>query len=182
MNNYHNKCFEQFKCYLLNNKSLQLEGSDVYFSLCSDHHQHLLTGESFDYAINNVIKNVYHSQGTPELIIKKDGIYDIFTDILTNEPAQITMFVNGVPDMTTVSGRDSGGNRCILRQFVKLYKGDVVTIRNYQSHATSLTTAINTGGSQISSPVLLMGFLLSPIPECNIPPMPQIPASLQTTQ
>jgi len=169
MNQYHLKCFEQFKCYLLTNKCLQLEGSDVYFSLSSTHHQHLNTNDSFDYAINNAIENVGHLQGTPEIIIKKDGIYDIFADILTNEPAQITMFVNGVPDMTTVSGRDSGGNRCILRQFVKLFKGDVITIRNYQSHATALTTAINTGGTQISSPVLLMGFLLSPISECTMP-------------
>jgi hypothetical protein len=177
LNSYHSKCFEQFKCFILSNKCLQLRGSESYFSTCSSHHQHLNVGESFDLSTNNIINNVFHLQGTPELIIKKNGIYDIFADVLTNEPAQITMFINGVPDLTTTCGRDSGGNRCIMRQFVKLYKGDIISIRNYQSHSIALTTAINTGGTQIACPVLVMGFILEPLPDCDIhisPPLPSV--------
>jgi hypothetical protein len=35
-------------------------------------------------------------------------------------------------------------------------------IRNYESNAGALNTEINTGGTQIGHPVLLMAFMLSP--------------------
>jgi hypothetical protein len=39
-----------------------------------------------------------------------------------------TLFVNGTPDLNTTCGRDSGANRTIIRQFVKLCKGDILTM------------------------------------------------------
>jgi len=177
LNKNHSKCFEQFKCYLLLNKHLQLEGSDAYISSCAGNHQIILPSGTFDYSINIVKEGVYHKQGESEIIVKKDGIYDVFADINTNEPSQITLFVNGTPEMSTVSGRDSGGNRCIMRQFVKLNKGDVVTLRNYESHSVSLSTSVNSGGHRIGHPVLFMMFLLSPN-ECEIPvPPPVLPTN-----
>ena len=63
--------------------------------------------------------------------------------------------------MTSISGRDSGGNRCLVRQFIKLCKGDIVTIRNYQSLLGNLNTSLNTGGYEVGNCAFLMGFLLS---------------------
>lgn len=152
------------KCYLLSNKCLQLTGSPSYFSFCSQNHQVLNVNDSIDWEVNALIKNIYHRQATTEIVIEKSGIYDLFADIITHEPSQITLFINGVPDLSTVSGRDSGGNRIILRHFVALSKGDVVTVRNYASSAVS----INTGGTETGRPALFMGFLLSPLDdECN---------------
>lgn len=62
--------------------------------------------------------------------IHRTGDYDIFNDIITDRPSQFTVFVNNVPYLDTASGRDSGGNRDLLRNIIHLKKGDIVSIRN----------------------------------------------------
>jgi hypothetical protein len=80
---------------------------------------------------------------------------------MTAEPSQITLFINGSPDLGTIGGRDSGGSRCLMRQFVKLSKGDILTVRNYESGSSSVHTSVGTGGSEVGCPALFMLFLLS---------------------
>jgi hypothetical protein len=175
-NEYYEKCFEQFKKFLLGNKCLQITGSSAYISCGSTNTENVPIYSSFSYEINETIKSVSHQQGTSEIVIERDGIYDIFSDIITDEPSQFTLFVNGTPDWSTVSGRDSGANRCLMRQFIKLSKGDIITVRNFASHSGVVHTSQNTGGSQIGHPVLFMAFLLCPFDECdnchNLPPAP----------
>jgi len=161
VNEYHVKYYNQFKAFLLNDRCLQLEGSPVYFTYSSSNHQIVPINSSFDWEYTALNKEVWHSQGTEHLEIEHHGIYDIFADIITKEPAQLAIFINGVPDMTTISGRDSGGNRCIVRQFLKLSKGDIITVRNYQSLLGELNTSLNTGGTQVGHCAFFMGFLLS---------------------
>jgi hypothetical protein len=168
LNEYHKKCFDLFRNYLLNQKWLQLAGSPAYLSVTSDVHQIVPVNGSFDWCTNILVKNVMHHQGTPTFKIEKDGVYDIFTDVITNEPSQLTLFVNGTPDYSTTFGRDSGASRCLMRQFIKLNRGDVLTIRNFESHAGSINTSINSGGNLVGQNALFMAFLLSP--NCE-PPM-----------
>lgn len=106
-------------------------------------------------------ENIYHKQATTDFIIDKDGIYDIFADLIAAEPAQITVFINGVPDLKTTVGRDSGGNRTIMRQFIKLGKGDIITIRNYESSMGTLHTTLNSGGLEPGHPCFFMIFMLA---------------------
>jgi len=169
LNEYYSKCYNQFKTFLLTDKCLQINGSQSYISISNTNHQKIALTDLIDLNVNNIIENITHIQGTSEIVIHKDGIYDIFADIITTEPSQFTVFVNGIPNMTTTNGRDSGGNRCIVRQFVKLSKGDVVTIRNYESNAGALNTEVNTGGTQVGHPVLLMAFMLSPFTDMVCP-------------
>ena len=64
---------------------------------------------------------------------------------------------------TTIFGRDSGANRCIIRQFIKLTKGDVLSVKNYSSSIGTINTSINTGGLAVGHCAFFMGFMLSPI-------------------
>ena len=161
LNKYYKKTYNLFREYLLNNKCLQVEGSSSLFSLVSDSHQKITNGVSVDWTTNQLLRNVHHTQGKPEIVIEQDGIYDIFFDILTNEPSQLTLFINGVADLSTTFGRESGGARCLMRQFIKLNKCDVLTVRNYESHSTTLTTSINAGGQLVGQSALFMAFRLS---------------------
>jgi hypothetical protein len=166
-NKYHLKCFESFKQFLLHNKNLQVSGSSAYFNVCSTHFQSIDVNQSLSWEITSLKEDVYHKQLTNTLEIKRDGIYDIFVDLIVNESSQLTLFVNGSPDYTTTFGRDSGANRVLMRQFVKLFKGDVIEVRNYDSHGIKIHTPLNTGGNIPGHPCFFMAFLLTPIPRCD---------------
>jgi hypothetical protein len=170
-------CYGTFKNYLLKNEHLQITGSPAYLSLHTKDHQEIDINESIHWSYYSLQYNVDFTQGYDFFTIQKEGVYDLFGDIMTNEPGQFTLFINGVPFYPTTSGRESGGNRCIMRQFVKFVKGDVISIRNWESNAGTLNTAINPGGTEPGNSVLFMLFRLSPsntiIPPC--PPCPPCP-------
>lgn len=180
---YHRKCYELFKDYLLKQDCLQIDGSEAYNSDIGNIEQTVLNGNSFDWPLQVINNNFIHKQGTNNFVVTRDGVYDIFTDMITNEPQQIALSINGIPEPTTFSGRNSGGGRCIMRQFVKLYKGDVVKVINYNSLLGSVTTSINPGGNLPGQNIGFMTFRLSPIclptPLC-LPTPPCLPAPQNT--
>jgi len=165
LNNYHKKCYEKFRCFLLNNKCLQITGSPSYFNYSTSTTQTLNAGDKYLWEITTLQKEIHHKQATNNLVIEKDGIYDIFADVITAEPSQITLFINDTPDPATTCGRDSGANRTIMRQFVKLSKGDTIDVRNWDSLSASVTTTGNSGGNEPGHPCFFMAFMLSPIDE-----------------
>jgi hypothetical protein len=179
-------CYETFKNYLLKNEHLQLAGSPALLSVNTKDHQEIAVNQPIHWSYEFVKRNINFTQGYNYFIVEKTGIYDIFADIMTNEPGQFTLFINGVPFAPTTSGRESGGNRCIMRQMLPLTKGDVVTIRNWQANAGTINTAINPGGSEPGNSALFMLFQLSnvsslpppcppPLPPCPPPPSPPTP-------
>lgn len=161
LNDYHKKCFEKFKCFLLSNKCLQLAGSPAYINVATTHKQLIDINSPIDWEVTSLKEHIYHKQSTTDFIINKDGIYDIFADLIASEPTQITLFINGIPDMKTTVGRDSGGNRTLMRQFIKLCKGDIITIRNYESTMGTLNTTLNSGGLEPGHPCFFMVFMLA---------------------
>lgn len=165
INNHYKKCYEKFKCFLLANKCLQLTGTDSYFNYAALAEQVVQVNDKIQWDLTTLQENVCHRQATTNLVIEKDGIYDIFADIITGEPSQFTLFINDVPDDSTISGRDSGANKCLLRQFVKLNKGDVIDVRNYSSFSVNVSTSLNSGGRLPGIPAFFMGFKLSNIEE-----------------
>jgi hypothetical protein len=158
---HHCDKYEKFRCYLLSQETLILRGSDAYINLVSTNHEIVNKSDPFLWEVKTLDKDVLFSQGTYKMVIEKDGVYDIFADIMTAEPSQITLFINGVPDLGTIGGRDSGSSRCLMRQFVKLSKGDILTVNNYESGSSSIHTTVGTGGLEVGCPALFILFLLS---------------------
>jgi hypothetical protein len=66
-------------------------------------------------------------------------------------------------DYNTSFGRDSGAIRCLMRQFLALKSGDVLTIRNWESNNGAVQTSENPGGSFPGQNSLLIAFMLSPL-------------------
>lgn len=161
IDDYHKKCFEKFKCFLLSNKCLQLSGSPAYINVATSTKQDIPINAALDWEITTLKEHIYHKQATTDFVINKDGIYDIFADLITGEPTQFTLFINGIPDLKTTVGRDSGGNRTIMRQFIKLVKGDILTVKNYESHVGTVHTTLNSGGLEAGHPAFFMIFMLS---------------------
>ena len=167
LNNYHKKTYCKFKQFLLNQKCLQVAGSNAYFNVVGDTKQILNVGDAVDWSNTALLENVMHNQGTTKFTIKEDGIYDIFGDLTSNQPAQWTLFVNDIPEPTTTFGRDSGGGRTLIRQFIKLLKGDVINIRNYEAYSANIETSTNAGGELVGQSVVFMAFKLSPLDDCK---------------
>jgi hypothetical protein len=142
------KCFEQFREYLLRNHKLQIAGLPVLLSTVLSTYQQVPVNDAIDWCNNVVERHAYHLPGTATTTVFRDGIYDISADIITDEPAQWTVFINGVAETTTTTGRDSGSARILLRQLVKLNKGDHVAVRNYEANAGTLNVARNPGGTE----------------------------------
>jgi hypothetical protein len=167
--------YEKFRKYLLCKDCLQIDGSGAFVSLVSGTIQPVTPNDSFVFDTNVHLKEFKHTQGKTEIWVERDGVYDLFVDIATDEPLQYALFVNGVVDPGCIFGRDSGANRCLLRQFVKLNKGDRLEIRNYTSSAGTVHTVANAGGEYIGNNVLFMAFMLHPTccePDCCVPVKP----------
>jgi hypothetical protein len=157
------KYYCKLKNYLLNQCDLQLTGTSVFISSVSDSTQEIVAGAPIDWNINVYTGlNVLHDQGTPSFTILENGIYVVFVDTIVRTPSQFTIFVNGVPDLTTTSGRSSGGGKELMRQLMKLSKGDVLTVNNYQSNVGTLVTSDNAGGQYPGISMHILLYKLSP--------------------
>ena len=154
------KLYCLFKEYLLHKKYFNLTGSQGYISVYGSNKDILTLGEPLRWNTDYQKYNMKHIQGEQEIYIEHKGLYDVFADVITDQPAQFTLFINGIEDLTTTIGRDSGGNRTLIRQFVKLNKGDVVTLRNWKSNVNPISTSVNPGGNYISQSYSLMLYQL----------------------
>ena len=156
--------YEPLKNYLLCKEYLQIAGCKAHVSIANSFIQTLLPNEPFRWS-TPVLKShhIKYIPGDTFITIEKSGLYDVFADIATNEPLQIALFVNNVAVPITNFGRDSGSNRCVMRQFVALKRGDVISINNYLSTSASVTTVENAGGNNVGNNALFMAFFLHPI-------------------
>lgn len=169
----HYECYyPYFRDYLLYHRFLQIAGPKSYFSVTTSVPQEIVTGDIVHWANKVMCVGTGFVQGENVVTIKQDGIYDIFADIITDEPSQLTLFINGVPEYSTTFGRDSGASRCLIRQFLPLKCGDQISVANWDSHAGTIHTAENPGGNFPGQNSLLMAFMLSPM--C-VPPGPPGP-------
>ena len=158
---HYEKYYEKFREYLLSKCYLQIDGSPSYIDAVTLVTQSVPVNSAFNWSYNKVDYQLYHKSGTETITVKHSGVYDLFVDVITNEPSELCLFINGTADLTAISGRDSGGNRCVLRQLVKLNCGDVLSVRNYKSILGTITTALNPGGNAIGYNSNFMLFKLS---------------------
>jgi hypothetical protein len=162
----HFECYyKKFRNFLLCKEWLQITGSSSYVAITGSTPEKILVNDTFYWHDISLIKNINYTQGEDHLVIKKTGVYEVMADVITNEPQQITLFVNGLPNLSTVFGRDSGAARTVLKQLLKLNKGDVVTLKNYESNAVSVNLAENPGGHYIGLNKQLDLILLNPVCE-----------------
>lgn len=159
----HFECYyELFRDYLLYQKCLQITGSSAYISVCSGTPQNVLVNEPFNWSMEIIKRGAQYTQGNNEIVIKQSGVYDVFVDIITDQSLQMAIFINNLPYDKAIFGRDSGASRTLLRQFIPLKCGDVLSVRNYESHIGAVDTAENSGGDSIGQNASLMAFLLTP--------------------
>jgi hypothetical protein len=146
-----------FKEWLLCNRHLQIQGASALLGIRTTTPQAINVGEPLIWKIKLIDRNVGYIQGEEKVWICQDGEYDILTDIISNQPDQFAIFVNGKPVNTTITGQDTGSARLSLRAILPLCKGDYVTFVNWKSSVNPVVTTLNSGGSEVG---LNAGFLM----------------------
>ena len=152
---------KDFKRHSLTNKHLLLTGANAHLGVSAAAPQKVTINENFNWSTELVKRDIKYTQGMDNITIKQSGTYDIFADIICNESVQIALFVNGKPLPSTIFGRDSGAVRCLMRQMIKLYRGDLITVNNYESSIGTVTVAENPGGNAVGQSATFTLFLLS---------------------
>ena len=162
--------FPKFKEYLLHQKCLQINGCNALVTASSDTIQTLVLGDGLNWSNTHIQRELKHRQGENTFKVSESGVYDLIVDSIFNEAAQLTLFVNGVGDSSTISGRYSGSGRLLMRQLLTLKCGDVVEVKNFSSHAASLSIPCNAGGVAVGQSCKFLLFRLSPCDEVPCPP------------
>ena len=126
---------------------MQPAGSDAFGQVYCTDIQTIKTNDSVVWQFNDPsMKNADNIPGTPEIYIRKTGIYIIKTSLDTNQAAQFTMFVNNIPVYKSIFGKNAGASQVIGKQLFKLCEGDTVTLRNFDS-GISIDLNTMTGGT-----------------------------------
>lgn len=162
----HRNClYEEYREFLLENHCLMPAGSDAYAYLYSTTTQQLVPEQAVIFQNNQVTKNIEHVQGKPEIKVCKSGIYRLAVNIQTDQPAQFTAFVNGVPDIATTFGTDTGAGETTLKQLMALKKGDVITVVNHTSFINPIQTSGNPGGFSVGNNANIGLDRIAPLPK-----------------
>jgi len=164
------KCvYPKFKNWLVCDRDLAVAGSAAYINICDSTKQTVAQNAPFYLSTKALEHDINFVQGSYDVKIEQSGVYDLFATVATNEPLQLTVFVNGVGVSTTNFGRDSGASRCYVRQFIALKCGDVVSVNNFLTASPTINTVSSGNGQYLSNNV---GFALFKM-HANCEPRPK---------
>jgi len=93
-------------------------------------------------------RDIRFTAGQSTITVLHGGIYYMNCTFDLHQPAQFTVFINGVPDQATVNGINHGATKLTLQVMLNLKKGDVVTIVNHTSAIAggTVTVPMDSGG------------------------------------
>lgn len=155
------KIYKKFRYYLNNRKDVLTKFSDDSIISINSDYQELVPGSKVLLNENTYLSGIYHNTHSTDFVVKRSGYYKVHFIGQYNQPSQFTLFVNDVPNPTTVTGTDSGSGSQLLMQIVKLNKGDVVNVRNHTSFTVPVTSQLNPGGYERGTNAVFLLMLLS---------------------
>jgi hypothetical protein len=165
--------YKLFKEYLLEDKCLELKGCESYYLVDSTALQKINLEDPVYWNYDSVTYKTYFKTGESTVKVLENGIYYLHFDLQAKTPSQFTIYVNGVPDQSTITGIDSGSGQVSIRQLLELHKGDVLSVKNHSSFLNPVITVMNPGGSNPGINAVFFGQRFGPIQKkCIKPPMP----------
>jgi len=123
-------------------------GSDCFISVYDDTLQAISVGEAIQF---NYFHNAYNIEFNPKvdpskIMVKKTGVFYIHLQMDVDIPCQFTLFINGVPNTSTVDGTNTGGVQFATTGLLYLKRNDVLQWINYTSAQGIVTRTLNAGG------------------------------------
>ena len=127
---------------LLRDKCLMPAGSDAYASIYNVSAQSVRLNNNVLFDSNQLMFNIDHTPGNPEIYIRVPGYYVFTFSINTDQSGQFALFVNNDPHYETICGKNAGAGQIISRCILHFNCNDVLTIRNF--YTGSIPVDINT--------------------------------------
>jgi hypothetical protein len=157
------RLYRKFKKMMICDPELMVCGAECYADIYNTADQLLPQNSSITYEFNDLMAQIEHTPLTGTVTVKKGGIYFILVIVNVNDPAQWTLFVNGVPTAASAAGVNAGATQCSLEHLKALNAGDVLTVNNYLSpKEVSLTVNAGGDGSIASTNAEIILFRIAP--------------------
>ena len=96
---------------------------------------------------NGPLSGVTHTPASADIVITNAGTYEISFGVSGSEPNQFAIFVNDVPQQSTVGGSGAGTQQNNISAIVTVPAGAVINLVNYVT-AGAVTLASVVGGTQ----------------------------------
>jgi hypothetical protein len=109
--------------------------------------QSVAIDDSITFDSNTAVEGFAHIAGEPTITVLNTGVYRIDTSVSSDEPSQITLFVNNAPVGGSTYGSAAGTQQNDGHIIIGMIQGDIVTLRNH-SAASALTLPLLAGGTQ----------------------------------
>jgi hypothetical protein len=152
-------------------KCLMVNGSDAYGSFYTFAPQVIQPNAPAVFQFPQNVLNILFTPGSTFITVQRSGVYTLNLTAQFDQPCQVAIFVNGVPDLTTVTASNSGAHIVTVHQLFKLMANDKVSFNNYISNVP-ITTSIPASGSIANSQNIDFTIIrIAPLPEkcCTVP-------------
>ncbi len=153
-------------------KCLMVNGSDAYATFYSKCEQTIVPSGSAKFEKHKNVLNIDLSHCKTNIKIERSGVYVINLTAQFNQPAQVALFVNGNPELSTVTSTTSL-NTIVINQLLQLKRCDEISFNNYLSSEPITTYVPNIGLIPDSKNLVLTLWRIAPTPDkCCLPPKP----------
>jgi hypothetical protein len=140
--------YNYYKFKLLTDDDLMVNGSQTYINAYNNYQTIVPTGYPVEFNNISIQSNIDHLYIGAPFAVRESGIYMVFFISSNDQACQYTIFVNGLPNLLTTTGNNSGAGQLIQRNLLKLQKDDVISVRNYSSSSNALQNDLYAGGTQ----------------------------------
>src|SRR5262249_50866361 len=103
---------------------------------------------SVSFSNNGPLVGITHTAGSTDVVVTNSGTYAINFSVTGSQQNQFALFRNGVVAPESLYGTGSGGSGNDGQVILVLVAGDVLTLRNHTSNASSVNLDNSAGGSQ----------------------------------
>ncbi|MDD4930537.1 MAG: collagen-like protein [Candidatus Colwellbacteria bacterium] len=100
-----------------------------------------------NFDTNGPLLGISHTPSSPSIIFSESGVYSIIFSVSGTQPNQFAIFINGVPDGSTIYGSGAGTQQNTGPSIILITSGDVLTLVNHSS-ASAVTLDSVIGGTQ----------------------------------
>lgn len=115
---------------------LMINGSDAHAAMYSNTNHTVAVGDTVPMDASQFAVNIVFNPVNNSLTVLRDGLYYFSYNIQFDQPCQIAVFINDAPELTAVTGNNSGATTTVGQQLLRLNAGDKVDLRNWKSNST----------------------------------------------
>ena len=168
------KLYKKLKNKMLTDHALMLKGSNAYGSFFTYLEQTIPVNADIQWDNMTQVTGLTWDPLLPErATVTVDGVYKVLFVLNTDRAAQLTICVNGIPQLSTTQGVNKGASQISSRTLLELKAGDYITVRNYTSSIGQVKLIENSGGLLPAiAAVLVLYKIAPPLVLAVLPPKP----------